>query len=391
MTQLQAAVDRDAGDVGAWRSLAAVAVQRAAQVGDPAFYGIADRALERAEALEPEAAETAIGFGVLALARHEFATALEHGRAALAELPNNSDALAVVVDAEIELGQYDDAATHVEAMLDRRPGVAALSRVSYLRELNGDVDGATAAMRAAATAATNPPDQATIAALRGDLSMLRGDLDAADTLYGEASRLAPDLVTAGVGAARVRAATGDPDGAVADLEALVDRHPVPAAVALLADLQQLLGRDTAAADNRELARALTDLQSRNGQVVDLELAVFEADRGDDPQRAIALARDAHDARPNNVYAADALAWALARAGQIDRARPLVDDALRLGSVDPALRFRAAWVLAQAGEPAAARDHLRHVAESSPWSVIGYRDEAATLADDLEVAVPAAWR
>ena len=60
----------------------------------------------------------------------------------------------MLVDANIELGRYDDAAADLQKLLDRKPGVAALSRVSYLRELHGDVDGALSALRDAQNAAS---------------------------------------------------------------------------------------------------------------------------------------------------------------------------------------------------------------------------------------------
>lgn len=391
LAALHAAVEEDPADVAAWRTLATVAVTRAAEVGDPTYYDVAGRALTRAEALAPDAPGTAIGRGVLALARHEFDDALRHGRRALRDLPANASALAVVTDAQIELGDYDAAQALVEQLLDRRPGVAALARVSYLRELRGDVGGAAQAMAGAHQAAAVPSDRAGIAALRGDLAMLLGAVDDAADHYTQALDDMPDLVAASVGMARVTAARGDVEQAVQDLEVLVDRRPQPDAVALLGDLQQRLGHDDDAAASRALVRTLTDLQTRHGQVADLELAVYEADRGDDPQRAVALARRAYDARPDSIYAADALAWALARAGRARAALPLVDDALRLDSADPVLRFHAAWILAEAGRPAAARRQLDRVAQTTPWFSFAYLDDAGELATELGMDVPAAWR
>lgn len=400
LAALEATVERTPDDVGAWRDLAGVAVQRAAEVGDPAFYDLAERALERAEALEPGAPQTAIGQGVLALARHEFDDGLRHGRSALEQLPGSTAALAVVVDAEVELGFYDDAADHAQQMLDRRPGLPALSRASYLRELRGDLDGAATAMRQAETAAGNAPDRAMVAALRGDLALLGADLDAAGDHYARALRDSPELVAARIGMARVTAAQGDTGQAVTDLEELVDRRPQPAAVALLADLQQELGRESEAAGSRDLVRTLTTLQADQqrstassrpaGQAVDLELALFEADHGD-AGRAVELARAAYTERPDNVYAADALAWALARSGQVDAARPLVDDAVRLGSIDPSVRYHAAWIVARSDGFAAARDDLRFLTQRAEALPATYQRDAADLARDAGIDVPGAWR
>ena len=49
---------------------------------------------------------------------------------------------AVTVDALVELGRYDEAATALQRMVDLKPNLAAYARVSYFRELHGDLDGA---------------------------------------------------------------------------------------------------------------------------------------------------------------------------------------------------------------------------------------------------------
>ena len=51
-----------------------------------------------------------------------------------------------LIDAQIELGRYDAAGIEVDRLIDQRVGVAALSRLSYLRQLQGDSLGAEAAM-----------------------------------------------------------------------------------------------------------------------------------------------------------------------------------------------------------------------------------------------------
>ncbi|CAN5914740.1 hypothetical protein BH23ACT10_BH23ACT10_05750 [soil metagenome] len=391
LAALQAKVDRSPDDIGAWQSLAVVAVRRAAQLGDPAYYEIARRAVDRADEVVADDPQTLVARGELALALHDFDDALRYGERAQREMRDNVVVLGVVVDAQVELGRYDDAAETLQRMLDVRPSVSALSRASYLRELTGDLEGARTAMRQAETAASGATaGRATVTALRGDLAFQAGDLQLAAEHYASALEASPDLVAAAVGAARVQAAGGDLDAAEEALSAVVERLPTPDAVTLLADVQRLQGDDAAAEANDELARTLSRLQAEQGQAVDLELALFEADRGDDPARAVTLARRASEERPDNVYAADALAWALARDGDVAEARRLLRDALRLGSVDPLVRFHAAWILARDGDTDAAREHLTFVAERNPWFSFALLDEAGELADELDVPRPPAW-
>ncbi len=132
----------------------------------------------RPRTLAPGDPRTMTALGVLALARHDFDDALRLGLAAHASDPFSADPLAVVVDAEVELGEYEAAANHLQQMLDLRPGLAALSRTSYLRELHGDLEGAIEAMEQARLAGSGSVfDVALVTALSGNLMLLKGDLE----------------------------------------------------------------------------------------------------------------------------------------------------------------------------------------------------------------------
>jgi tetratricopeptide (TPR) repeat protein len=384
VTALERRVERDPQDLSALQQLGAAYTRRALETSDPAFYALASSAYERARDVDPEHPVTTVGEGNLALALHDFDRALTLGEQAVDALRRNEQALGVLVDAQVELGRYDDAAETLQAMLDRNPALPALARTSYLRQLHGDLPGAIQAMTQAATVgAAQPIDAAVVHALIGDLRLEGGDLDDAAEAYARAAELAPDLVGAQVGAARVAAARGDVDDAVPRLERLTDRVPAPAALTLLAELHHAAGRSDAAEDTAELVRANAALQEAAGQVVDLEMALFEADLGD-PQEAVRLARRAYDARPDNVFAADALAWALHRAGRSDEALPLIEQALRLDTVSGQLRGHAAAVFAANGRIDDARAQLQRVADGNRWFSFVVADDLSALADELGV-------
>jgi tetratricopeptide (TPR) repeat protein len=390
VSQLERAVAGDPTDLGSLQALGAAYVSRAAETGDASFYGLSRRALERAEALAPGDPETLLARGNLALALHDFDEALELGDRARAQRPDTAAVLGVVVDAQVELGRYDAAAETLQTMLDRKPGLPALSRASYLRELQGDVAGAVTAMQQARSAGTpGSYDLAVVTTLLGDLLYARGQLDEADTAYDDALRAAPGIVSAVHGKARVQAARGDTDGAVSALQQLVDRRPTVDGLTLLAELQRLAGDAAAADETAALVRSVAALQESSGQVVDLEMALFEADQGD-AATALRLARAAHAARPDNVFVNDALAWALLRSGDAAAAVPHVDRALRLGTADPLLRYHAAEVFAAAGDEARARSELQAVAATPSFSFCHLR-AAGALADRLGVEAPPAWR
>jgi predicted Zn-dependent protease len=389
ITDLERRTEADPGDARAWQELSRRYLQQAVSTGDPSFYDLTTRALDRARALAPGDVATTVTEGALALSLHDFARALELGRTAHEQVAEDPDPLAILVDASVELGRYDEAEDHLGELLARRPGSAALSRLSYLRELHGDLDGARIAMLQAEQATSTPEDRDTIATLVGDQLLAARDLPGAAAAYERARSAAPGLTTTAIGHARVAAAQGREDEAIATLTALVERSPAPGPATLLGELQQAAGRDDEAADSFALARAGTELLAGAGSTVDLESALFAADHGD-ASEAVTLAEAAYRTR-RTIFTADALGWALTRAGRPADALPYIDEARRLGTTSPALHVHAAVALAATGDNAGAADALRTAFASSAWLVPALRPEAAALGDRLGLTVPEDWR
>jgi tetratricopeptide (TPR) repeat protein len=349
---LQAAADAAPDDPEAWQQLGIAATRQAIATADPAWYAVAEDAIATAAELDPDDPLTLVAEGQLALSLHDFPRALEIGRRATEAAPRSADAWGVLVDASVELGDYEGAEVALQRMLDLRPDLPALARASYLRQLRGDLDGAIVAMRQADVAGGAGPTTGTgVTALLGDLLLHRGDLDEAQAAYVR-STTAPGAV----GLARIATARGDTATALEILTDLADRLPTPPVVTALAEVQRRAGDEEGLAETVELARTLAVLQQDAGQVVDLELALFEASFGD-PARAVELGRAAYDARPDNVYAAGALAWALHRAGDTARARELAAEATRLGTVDTPHELRMAEVLGRDPDDVLARNPL----------------------------------
>jgi tetratricopeptide (TPR) repeat protein len=380
-------------DLETWQQLGGAYSRRGTQSSDVRYYELAERAFERADEIEPDHPATLIGRGQLALMLHDFDGALASGEQAHEALPAAPEPYAIIVDAEVELGDYDAAAEHLQELLDLRPGLAAFARASYLRELHGDLDGALEAMERAESTRSGRGgyDVATVAALTGDLQFRRGNLDRAEAAYERAVIAQPDLLAAVVGQARVLDARGRTDEAIEQLDELVDRSPEPGAVMLLGHLQSRDGRDEDAEQTYEVVRTIAQLQEASGQDVDLEMAQFEADVASDTDAALDLAERAYDARPDNVYAADVLAWALYRSGDAEAAVEYIEQALRLETADPMLHVHAAAIFEAVGEQERARDELDEAFVHHPSPSYRYTDEAVRLADDLDAPIPSAWQ
>jgi tetratricopeptide (TPR) repeat protein len=113
----------------------------------------------------------------------------------------------------------------------------------------------------------------------------------------------------------------------------------------------------------ELVRAGQRLQAAAGVNTDAELAIFEADYGD-PARAVKLARAAWGNAPS-VRSADALGWALTRAGRAREGLRYARRALRLGSRDASFLYHAGMSARAAGRKAEAQPFLRDALAADP--------------------------
>ena len=364
-------------------------VIRARETGDPGYYTKAATALERSYALAPGMAGTLTGLGLLALSRHDFPAALEWGIRAHELDPASPQPLGVMVDAQVELGRYEEATETAQEMLDRRPSLASLSRASYLREIAGDVSGAVTAMTQAVVAgAGSANDVAYVETLLGDLHLGTGAVGDAEAAYRRALQQVAAYPPALVGLARVAAGRGDLPGAARTLEDVSARLPLPATVALLGDVYSALGRPADAAAQYDLVRSIEELNRANGVAVDLELARFEADHardpGADPEAAVQLARAALAERPT-VFAEDTLGWALRQAGRPAEALPHAQAAVRRGTADALLWYHLAAIEADLGRLDAALEHLALALDLNPLLTVRDLPAAGELAARLSVA------
>jgi tetratricopeptide (TPR) repeat protein len=209
------------------------------------------------------------------------------------------------------------------------------------------------------------------------LEFVRGDLDAAQAEYEAALEAFPGYVHGLAGLGRVAAARGDTEEAIARYSRAVERLPVLEYVIALGDIYHAAGRDDDAAKQYELVDVIAQLYRSNGVNTDLELAVFYADHDQRLDEAVRQARVEYERR-SSVQAADALAWALNKAGQTGEAQRYSTEALRLGTRDPVFLYRAGKVALAAGETAQSYYHLSAAVALNPRFSALYADDAAEV-------------
>jgi tetratricopeptide (TPR) repeat protein len=324
---------------------------------------------ERAAAGPPQDRASALAEAAgRAASRHDFRRALRLARRSRALEPDSLAAYPVLVDALVELGRYREAERTLQRFVDLRPGLAAYTRVSYFRELHGDLRGAATALRLAVAAGGPPSEEvAYVQSLLGSVELERGRLGAARRAVDAAAAAAPGYAPAAAGRAQLAAATGLLGEAIRRWRRLVAREPLPEYTIALGDAQLAAAQRVrsvaraarlrvAARRDLELVRAQRRLLAAKGVKAEAELAIFESDHGD-AARGVALARTIWSDAPS-VTSADALGWALTRAGRPRAGLHWARRALRLGSLDPTFRYHAGIAAVAAGQTDAGRRHLR---------------------------------
>jgi tetratricopeptide (TPR) repeat protein len=364
IASLREAASAAPGDAAVQAALGDAYYQRSRETGAGADYVRADRAYEAALAADPQSYTALAGQATVALARHRFADGLELARRAHRLAPGVVAPYAAFVDGLIENGRYGAAGRALDRMIGLKPNLAAYSRVSYYRELHGDLRGAAEALRLAISAGSGTVEgSAYIRSLRGDFEAMRGRYGAAALAYREALAIDPAYGGALGGLAQLQAGRGELVPAIEALRAQVGEPPSPDALIELGELEQAAGRQVAAERHYRQALAIEQDLLAEGAGIDAGITLNEAEHGD-PERAVRLGRTAWTSAPS-VSSADAYSWALYRADRIDAAARLSAEAMRLGSRDPEFLYHAGMIARARGDRARAARLLGRLLEQAP--------------------------
>jgi tetratricopeptide (TPR) repeat protein len=271
------------------------------------------------------------------LSQHRFADALREAERCRSLRTDDAWVWGVIGDAHVERGEYDAAFEAFDRMAAIKPTAAAYARVSYARELQGDLTGALHTMRMAAeaTSAHDPESLAWHHAQLGELHLEIGELANARREFLAADHAFPGHPLALVGLARLAEAGGDIRTALERVLAILETSPTPADLAYAGDLMTKLGQTDAAERQYRLAEAAwrTDAPEPS------RFARFLSAHGRRLDEAIAIGEKARIDR-NDIFTADALAWAYFQTNQIEKAKTLMALALRTGTRDRLIRAHA---------------------------------------------------
>jgi tetratricopeptide (TPR) repeat protein len=356
-------------------------VQLGRITGDPADYAQAKAALDRSLAVQPaDNAAALTGQAALAAAQHEFLTAVERARAAVAADAYSADAYGALADGLIETGQYKEGFAAVQKMVDLRPDTGSYARASYSFELRGQTARAEELMGKALEVAENPADEAFSRTHLAELAFHRGDLAAARVQADAGLARVPGNAALLAIRGRIRAAQGDLPGATEDLRAAVTVQPIPGYAVLLGDILNARSDPPGAQQAYALVDAARRLAEAQHQPSDIDIVLFQADQADaDHARTVTEAKALFAGRRSNQVA-DAYAWALHAAGQYRQALTYADRALSLGAADALAYFHRGMIRLALSDKAGARADLDRAVRINPYFSLRYAEQArSTLA------------
>lgn len=316
----------------AFNDLASAYIKRARETADPRYYANADDALARGLAVDPSDFQLLKTQVALMLCRHQFAQAKEKATVLNHRWRDDVATYGYLAEAEIALGEYADAETNTQWMLNMLPNnVPGLILGAKLRVLFGEPDGALDFLNLAyaETSPTEVEELAWIANQMAAVEINAGKVDAADGSLDRADQTFPHYAYTLENRARVRLAQHRPIDAVALLMQArqIDSDPHVT--------YELAKAEAAAGQTADAHAALVEFEKvaseTANQVNDsaLDLILMYAESTATKARALELARHQVELR-SDVWTLDANAWALYASGKYTDADASMQRAIAVG-------------------------------------------------------------
>ena len=322
-------------DVTRWISLGRAWSRKARESGDPGYWLSVSACSRLARAAGSQGGEADRLDALVLLQEHRFHAAREAAQGLLALDHDDVEALGLLADASLELGDLESAIDATQRMVDLRPGLASYGRSAWLAWLQGDAPGTHELYRLALGAGDSVRDPEAMAwiAVQDALAWWQhGQLVEASQSVTIALDLMPDHAPALVMAARIALSSGDASKAIALAEQALHSSPLASTAWLLADARRAIGDEVAALEAEDRVMALARADSRT-------LAAFLANRDRDSSHALALIEDELTER-GGPETEDVHAWALYRVGRFEDALAASDRGLATGTKEALLLYHA---------------------------------------------------
>jgi tetratricopeptide (TPR) repeat protein len=343
--ELKAKLNVEPKDIKTRLQLATIFIAEQRITGEHHYYYTAiEKILDGILSIEPKNFDATVYKASLKMSLHQFAEAKKLAEDARAINPNNAYVYGILVDANVELGNYEEAVAMSDKMQALKPSLEAYSRASYLREIYGDYPGSIEAMKLAVKAGLPGSEpQCWSRNTLGELYLNTNQLDLAESAFAENLILRPSYAPSMAGLAKVETQKKNYTRALALLDSAFSIMPQTSFEEQKAEVYTAMG-DTEKANAKILELQTTLIKDANSaqHSVSLELAKsFEKNnKWDSAQKYASLE---YAIRPKNIDVANEMAWISYKQNDIAKAKEYLKTATSTGSKNPELLKRTAMI------------------------------------------------
>ena len=325
--ELKTKLAKDPNDVKVRLQIATIYLSEARITGEhPYYYPAVLKILDGILYLNPNNFEAITYKSSVKMSQHQFAEARDLAEAARKINPSNAYVYGVLVDANVELGNYKEAIAMSDKMQALKPSLESYSRASYLREIYGDFKGSISAMKLAVEAGM-PGSEPFCWSKKtlGHLYESTGELDKAQQQYDDILVVRPSYAFAYGGQARILKEKKQYDKALEVLGKATKIMPEFSFHEEMAEIYDLQGNHEKALNKYEEVALMLDLDAKSGHAVDLELCKLYTKAGK-MDLALKYGLIEYKKRPKNIDVNHAMAMStgskdpelLMDAGKINR-------------------------------------------------------------------------
>ena len=368
--ELKQKIKKDPSDVKPRLQVAMIYLTEARITGEhPYYYPAVLTVLDGVLAIDPANFEALTFKSSVKMSQHQFSEARELATKAQKINPDNAYVYGVLVDANVELGNYEEAVVMSDKMQSLKPSLESYSRASYLREIYGQYAGSIEAMKMAVQAGV--PGSEPYCWSKNTLGQLyetTGKLAEAELQYAGILAIRPSYAFALRGKARILKVKKEYDKALAVLDSAAKIMPEFSFHEEMAEIYALQGKTQKAQQKYAEVVKMLDEDAQSGHAVDLELCKLYTQSGN-LELAMQYGQKEYAKRPKNIDVNQALAWVYYQKKDLKKAQEMMQVAMRTGSKNPELLQQAGAIELALGNAAEGNKLVAMAKKTNPMFVL----------------------
>jgi tetratricopeptide (TPR) repeat protein len=356
----------------AYNDLAIAYMRRARETANPRYLKDADSAVAQGLQLDADDFQLRRTASSVSLNRHRYAEARERAMALHDRRPDDVLTYGVIAEADIGLGNYPEAETNAQWMMNLRPNnTPALLVGAALRNIYGNTHGAIDFLNRA-YAQTSPSEAEDLAWISNQIASIQietGQNDAAAQTLEQADQLVANYPWTVENLALVRMAQGKASEAVQLWTRASALDHDPHVLFELAQAQAAAGSSAEARNAFTNFRKLMNEQAGASDQAGLDLILMYA--GDPATAAAALRLGQQQiAARQDVWTLDAYAWALYANGRFQDADDAAQKAIMVGIRSAQIFDHAGHIAQKMNRAADATKYFKLAVEANAESDFG---------------------